>query len=374
MTQVKLLYASTRDRDTYYIVRNEIGDPFFVVDTGNERLVYLDQREFGIVKEKNIDGKLSVVQIEPVVAEAMKQTPQGPGAGRIAFYIIRQNNLEKGIVQVSRNLPLDVADYLREQGIKLEIVSQLYPERAVKEVLEVEHVREALRRTGFAFRHIEKVLADSTIDGDVILYKDKPLTSEFLKNEVEHILLDHDMVNTEGIIIAGGVQGSIPHHPGSGELRSHFPIVCDIFPQHRATGYFADMTRTFVKGKPSAELQRMYEAVEVAQQRAIDAVRSGQSFASLHSIASEYFAAQKFITDHEQGFTHSVGHGLGLEVHEPPFVRRDYDEVLQAGHIITIEPGLYYPALGGVRLEDVVVVTEHGSENLTNYNEPWIVP
>jgi len=185
-------------------------------------------------------------------------------------------------------------------------------------------------------------------------------------------MLEEDLLNVEGIIISCGPHAAIPHHRGSGPLRPNETIICDIFPRYRGNHYFADMTRTYVKGAPSPELKKLYAAVFEAQTKAIAMVRPGIRFADVHEKCVEIFAKRGYHSGNK-GFIHGTGHGLGLDIHEAPYVSKGQTGVFEEGHVVTIEPGLYYPKLGGVRLEDVVWVTKNGCENLTNYPKNFVI-
>ncbi|HET8575937.1 MAG TPA: M24 family metallopeptidase, partial [Methylomirabilota bacterium] len=180
-------------------------------------------------------------------------------------------------------------------------------------------------------------------------------------------LMENDCI-AQHTIIACGEQGVDPHNQGSGPIRPHQGIIFDIFPRSSATRYFADMTRTVVKGRASDELKRIYDAVLAAQLRGIALVRAGASGAAIHAEVNRTLEDRGYLTGvvngRNQGFFHGTGHGVGLDIHEPPRVSR-VDQQLEAGHVVTVEPGLYYPGRGAVRIEDIVVVEEGGCRNLT---------
>lgn len=358
----------------YYLVRMDISDPFFWLDLGDRQLVFLDHREFGVFEEQNKNPRVECVLLNPLFTDAQNISGDGSLACKLALSILQRYDLVNATIEVPAYFPLDMADYLRGKGVQIKIRSPFFPARAIKSAQEVVAIRESLHRTHAAFECVERMLRESTIQSDTIVYRGEVLTSERIKQEVERIMLDRDLVNTDGIIISCGAHAAIPHHPGSGPLRPHQTIVCDIFPRHRASGYYADMTRTYVKGSPSPDITRMYDAVRTAQERAITAVRDGARTAEIHALCVDAFETSGFYTNEDGGFLHATGHGLGLDVHEAPAVTGGSPTTLTEGNVITIEPGLYYPELGGVRLEDVVHVTVSGCENLTQYDTPWIIP
>jgi Xaa-Pro aminopeptidase len=250
----------------------------------------------------------------------------------------------------------------------------------VKSKEEIGYIKESLAHTKLAFRIIENILKASKIKGNRIYFKKKVITSEFLKQEAENILFENGMQDALGMIISSGKQTAIPHHVGSGPIKPHQPIVCDIFPRHRKSGYFADMTRTYVKGRPSPEIIRIYQAVLKVQNEILERIRPGASASELHQKAALIFAKLGY----GAGFVHGLGHGVGLDIHEKPSLKPRSEDILEAGNIITVEPGLYYPKVGsprfasgeagGIRLEDMVLVTKTGYKNLTNHPKKLIIP
>jgi Xaa-Pro aminopeptidase len=202
-------------------------------------------------------------------------------------------------------------------------------------------------------------------------------TSEGAHVIIDRVLADFKCESPEGHIVAGGVQSSAPHEKGTGQLKRGEPIVIDIYPRSTASGYFADMSRTVCLGEPSPELEKMYEAVREAQNRALSLVKPGARGGDIQEAVEKYFIEQGFKTSgkreekggfpFKEGFVHGVGHGVGLKIHEAPHLGRGSKDVLKEGDVITIEPGLYYEAIGGVRLEDMVLVTKDGYQNLTNF-------
>ena len=169
-------------------------------------------------------------------------------------------------------------------------------------------------------------------------------------------------------IVAPGVQAVDPHNEGSGPLRANEPIVIDVFPQHASSRYFADLTRTVVKGRASDKVRRMFEAVKAGQEIACRMIKDGVDGSTVHKAILESFDTQGFKTGEQdgrmQGFFHGTGHGVGLEIHEPPRISPRPD-TLKAGMVVTVEPGLYYLDAGGMRIEDMVVVTPDGCRILT---------
>lgn len=362
----KIIFASTRESDMRYVLGMEIPDACFYLETETKKYVFLDHREIGVFEEKNKNPEVEGVLSVPLFGEARKIEGETSLENKLALHIIRSYGFEKEEIEVPTYFPLDMADFLRAQGIVLKVVEQFFPQRAVKTEKEISLIRENIKKTIKAFEKIEKILHASKIEGNKIKFEGKFLTSEFLKLECDRVLLEEGMFNELNIIISSATHTAMPHHMGTGELFAHQPIVCDIFPRNRENGYYADMTRTYVKGKPTVEFCKMYETVLLAQQKAFDLIKNGIVAKSVYQAVCEVFTSAGFHVG-DVGFVHGVGHGLGLDVHELPYINASYDGILESGHVVTVEPGLYYSKHGGVRIEDVVVVRKDGCENLTNY-------
>jgi Xaa-Pro aminopeptidase len=260
--------------------------------------------------------------------------------------------------------PHGVAMRLKKKGVRVSIAeTPLFPEREVKRPDECRHIAEAQQAAVIAMRAAIALIAEAEVDSaDCLCRNSRRLTAGDIRAAIMKVLFDHACIGRE-IIVAGGVQGADPHEMGEGPLRAHEAIVIDIFPQHQVHGYWGDLTRTVVKGAPSRELKRMYQAVKAAHAAALNAVRAGVKTGTVHAAAAAALDRRGFRTerrgDRNVGFIHSTGHGVGLAIHEAPTVSPSGGR-LRAGNVITIEPGLYYPELGGVRIEDTIVVTRTG--------------
>jgi Xaa-Pro aminopeptidase len=297
----------------------------------------------------------------------------GPIVGRARTVATFLADHAVGSVVVPADFPLGVGDALRETGIDVtaDDTDVLTGIRATKTPGEVDAIREAQRANEAAMAAAEGLLREATVDADGRLRHDgTTLTSERVKEEIEITLLRHGCALDE-TIVACGADAADPHDRGSGPLVEGEAVIVDIFPRSKETKYHADMTRTFVKGEPTEELRRRYDVTDEARRAALDALEPGVTGEAVHDAVCDVYEAAGYPTlrsdpETEVGFIHSTGHGVGLDVHERPRVSTD-GEKLEPGHVVTIEPGLYDPAVGGVRLEDLVVVTENGYENLTDY-------
>jgi len=216
----------------------------------------------------------------------------------------------------------------------------------------------------------EETLECATIEDGVLHLDGEVLTSEAVRREIETTLLKEGC-GLSDCIVASGPECARAHARGSGPIEANVPITVDIFPRHKDSRYFADMTRTFVKGDPGDRIREWYDLVYGAYTTALDEIAAGVTGEAVHDAVCDVFERDGYPTlrtdeSTEDGFFHSTGHGVGLDVHEPPSLSLGGEE-LQPGHVVTVEPGLYEQGTGGVRLEDLVVVTETGYENLTEY-------
>ena len=295
---------------------------------------------------------------------------------RVLAAFLAEHDVES--VAVPERFPVGIADGLRAMDVAIVpeadgIVTEI---RAVKTDDEVEHVRTAQRANERAMERAEGLLRGTTIVDGVLHHDDEPLTSERLREEIEFTLLRYGCAPDE-TIVAGGADAADPHERGSGPINAHEPIVIDIFPRDKETKYYGDMTRTFVVGEPTETAREWYDLTLEAMDAALDAIEPGVTGAAVHDAVCDVYEAAGVPTARsdettETGFIHGTGHGVGLDVHELPRVSTTGGE-LEPGHVITIEPGLYDPAVGGIRIEDLVVVTATGYENLTDYHKRFVI-
>ena len=244
--------------------------------------------------------------------------------------------------------------------------------RAKKTGVEIEKIRAVQKKNErgvtLAIDAVRK--ADVSEDGG-LFFEDEPLTSEKLR-EIMHEAFFRMGLDDKDTIASCGADTALPHAKGKGQLFANQPIVLDVFPRDIETGYFADMTRTISKGKPSDEICRMYDTVHEAKELAVSLIRAGVSGAEVHNAAADHFTKKGYVTAGTSGFIHSLGHGVGLAIHESPSLSVR-GGVLEEGNVVTVEPGLYYPGIGGVRLEDMGAVTEDGFDRFTTFEEELIV-
>lgn len=289
---------------------------------------------------------------------------RGVTGGPAAWAAKLTANLGLRRVTVPASFPLGAARRLEKGGVRVVVCrTALFPERAVKSGQECRCIREVQQAAVIAMRGAIAAIRESTIGRDGLLRRKRELlTSEVVRGIINRVLLDHNCA-CENTIVAGGLRSADPHEVGAGPLRAQAPIVIDIFPRHLTHGYHGDLTRTVVRGHPPTELRAIYSAVKAAQGTALDRIRPGVKCSTVHRSTVAEFEKRGYEHRMEEGrgvgFIHSTGHGVGLAVHEAPSLGSS-ETRLRAGHVVTVEPGLYYTDIGGVRIEDTVVVTHDG--------------
>ncbi|MBI1903112.1 MAG: aminopeptidase P family protein [Planctomycetia bacterium] len=280
-------------------------------------------------------------------------------------------------VVADRSLPLIFAHLAREAGIEVVCDTEMgVMERRGKDDEELKALRHAQEITEGAMRMACEMVAKAQERADgVLLHGGKPLTAERVRTAVDVWLLERAFANAH-TIVAGGPAGADCHNRGEGELRTGEPVIIDIFPCDQETLYNGDCTRTVVHGKVRPELARMHAVVVEAKAAAIAATKAGVTGQAVHEAAIAVIKRRGFAVglpaegapDTYCAMTHGTGHGVGLDVHEPPLL--DFGgPPLVAGDVLTIEPGLYCKAIGGVRVEDMVAVTAGGCENFNRLPE-----
>ena len=271
--------------------------------------------------------------------------------------------------------PLEIADALRESGVQVGADRELFAQRRrVKTGPQLEGVRRAQRAAEAGMAAARDLLRRARPEHGILAVDGEPLTSERVKLELERVFSQHEC-SADEMIVSHGPQSAIGHHMGEGPISPGEPVIIDIWPRDRESGCYADMTRTFVVGEPPPEIAEWHGLVLESLQRSMAEMRPGAQDKHVNDVASEVFerAGHKTARSKEpgkplgEGFYNGLGHGVGLEVHEEPVLGILAKDELVAGDVITVEPGLYRPDIGGVRLEDLVLVTENGIENLTNF-------
>ena len=368
-----LLYAdSERDANQRYFTGMSVPDAFLAFGVGRKKYGVFNALEFARArKESALDVVLS---LEDWRERAGKRFPTTAkiGTAEIVATLAHEFGLKRFVVP--EDFPAKLAFELFDLGLAIGFADgSFFPERDIKKPAELAAIREGNRCSALGFTAVERILKASTIKGGYVHFEGKKLTSERLKFAIETACLAAGAISLETIVAAGD-QACDPHCRGTGPIRAHDLLIVDIFPRVTATGYHGDMTRTYLKGHASDAQRKLVATVRAAQQLGLRTIRAGLNGRKVHEGIVAYFESQGYRTTRDEhgarGFFHGTGHGLGLAVHEYPRVSAA-DNILKKGHVVTVEPGLYYPGLGGCRIEDVVVVTATGNELLSKHPYRW---
>ncbi|MCU4925065.1 Xaa-Pro peptidase family protein [Halobacteria archaeon AArc-dxtr1] len=366
-----LIDADGSDPDQRYVSGFTAPDPYQTLVTTEGVHLLVSGLEYGRAKkEADADtvSRLSAFDYRDRVAEYGSYE----GRCRTIAAFLASHDVES--VSVPRDFPTGTADGLREQAVSVTVEpgGVIEDVRARKTEWEIDQISATQRANETAMAAAETLLAEAAVEDGLLVDPESgdPLTSERVKREIEVTLLEHGC-GLDDTIVACGADGADPHDRGSGPLAADELIVIDIFPRDKESGYFADMTRTFCRGTPSEEARRRYDVTLTARQAAIETIEAGVTGATVHDAACDVIEEAGYDSlrsnpEAETGYIHNTGHGVGLAIHEQPSLSPTGGE-LEAGHVVTVEPGIYDPDVGGVRLEDLVVVTEDGCENLTAY-------
>lgn len=359
-----LFAASPQSADMLYATGFQAPDPFLFLERRGVKTIVLNDLEIDRGRRQ-----ARADQILPF-SDLARELGGHPPVGAVAAYMLRRRGVRR--VEVPSDFPLGLARILEKAGIKVQAVDgHFWPQREGKTKAEITEIRRALNIAKSGILRAVEVLRAAKIGRDGVLRRNgRKLTSEIVRAEADSAVLQAGGI-PEGTIVAGGRQACDPHERGHGPLRAHALIILDIFPRAARSGFFGDLTRTVVRGRASDEQRRLYRTVCAAQRLAIRAIKPGVPGARVHRAVQEYFAAHGYPTERRRGrwtgFFHGTGHGLGLDLHEEP---RLAATTFRAGQVFTVEPGLYYPGLGGARHEDVVVVTPTGCEKLCRLAVP----
>jgi Xaa-Pro aminopeptidase len=358
--------ASEHDANMYYAIQFLVPDPCIFFETGGQKILVLSDLEIERGKQ---EAAVDVIRPLSTYRERLKQQgKEWPKLVDIADCALREYQIRR--VVVPGNFALQYADPLRERGYRVEYREPFFQSRSRKMPPEIEAIRQSQQANETALDYALQMLRDADIGpGNQLYSQGQALTAERMRQQLQVKFLEAGWLAQE-IIISCGEQATRPHERGSGPLFAHQAIILDLFPRSLTTRYFADMTRTVVKGQAPNALKRLYDTVKAGQSLGLQHIRAGVNGNDVHRRIQDFFIHQGYETGERdgvmQGFFHGTGHGVGLEIHEPPRLGFT-DETLQPGQVVTVEPGLYYAGIGGVRLEDLVVVTETGCTNLTTF-------
>ena len=361
---------SEHDANMLYAVGMFVPDPFIFLRSRGRDYVLMSDLE--IDRARKQARHCSVLPLSRYQQKLRRDGTKRPGLADVIPELLRERGIRR--VVVPQDFPFGLATGLQRRGIKVKPrPGNMFPAREYKSAAEVRKLSAALLMAEIGMAEAIQVLGRTKIGKDRrLLYHDVPLTSEKLRAVIDTAILQAGGLAAH-TIVAGGRQGCDPHEGGYGPLRANVPIILDIFPRSQKTGYFGDITRTVVRGHASEAVRKLYDTVLQGQKLAFQKMLPGVPTAEVHRTVQQFFEREGYRTGRRngrmEGFFHGTGHGLGLEIHESPRVGPNSAGVLQEGHVVTVEPGLYYPGIGGVRLEDVALVTKDRPRNLTRFEK-----
>jgi Xaa-Pro aminopeptidase len=361
---------SDHDANMLYATGMFVPDPFIYLRLRGRSYVVMSDLE--IDRARKQAPHCHVLPLSRFQKNLRRNGVKNPGLADVIPMVLHPRGIRR--LTVPQNFPCGLAVELKRRHVRVKPSrGNIFPDREFKTAVEVKKISAALMMAEVGMAEAIQVLRAAKIGkGRRLMYHNLPLTSEKLRAVIETAIIRANGVANH-TIVAGGKQACDPHEGGHGPLRAHEPIILDIFPRSQKTGYFGDITRTVVRGRASEAVRKLYDTVFRAQQAAFDRMRAGIRTNDVHKAVEEVFKSEGYktgkVNGRMQGFFHGTGHGLGLEIHEPPRTGQHSLGVLKVGQVVTVEPGLYYPAIGGVRLEDVALVTTGRPRNLTQFEK-----
>lgn len=350
-----------------------IGDPFLYLESDGRRGVLTNALEDARIRRAAPELERQLVDefgrdelIEAGYSSAEIEL-------KVCVRAVRAFGIREAVVPP--DFPLALADRLRASGVELTADNALFAgRRRQKSVTEMTGIRRAAEVAVLAFREAARMLREAEVSGDELRLGGEILTAEAVRSRIREVCGRAGAPVPSDIIVKPmGPDPQIGHEPGSGPLAAHIPITVDLWPMDEQSGCYADMTRTFVRGEIGDRIAELYAHVLAAHERSCAAIRPGVTGVEVYGVACDVFEAARYPTGRtkrpgetlREGFYHALGHGVGLEVHEAPYLGRSGREPLLAGDVVAVEPGLVSGSVGGARVEDLLFVTDWGSENLT---------
>jgi Xaa-Pro aminopeptidase len=367
---VLIVADSEHDANMLYAVRMFVPDPFIYMRLGGRCHIVMNDLE--IDRARKQAGHCRIISYSKCMERMREANVRKPNTAQMIKLLLKDRGIRR--IFVPGSFPHGLARELRQVGVTVDVKKGgIFPQRELKREDEVKKISAALMMAEVGLAEGIQALKRSKIGRDGrLMYNGVPLTSEKLRSIIDIAILQAGGLANH-TIVAGGKQGCDPHERGHGVLRAHEPIILDVFPRSQQTGYFGDITRTVVKGKPSEAVRRLYNTVARGQDIGFKLMKSGAKGVDIHQAVQDFFVSEGYKTGPKggrmQGFFHGTGHGLGLEIHETPRVSASSPDTLKSGHVVTVEPGLYYPDIGGVRLEDVAYIRNGHAKNLTKFEK-----
>lgn len=360
-----LISEGQLNADLYYATRFVVEVPSVYLEADGRKTLLVSDLEYGRARaEARVDDVISTTPYENRLREAKEE----PRLSSVIDLFLKERAVRE--VEVPASFPLGHAERLRKLGHALVVREDpFFPERAVKLPEEVRAIEETQAHMEEAMALAVGAIRKAAVRGGVLHENGAPLTAEGLRFQIQKLLLERNVL-ASNVIVAGGDQGADPHRRGDGPLPAGKTIILDIFGRSMTTLYWGDMTRTVVRGKAAPAVRKLYEDVLAAQELVFSKVQDGAEGHKIHQAVSDLFKERGNengeVDGRKTGFFHGTGHGVGIEIHEAPRMGKLASK-LASGNVVTVEPGLYYPGIGAVRLEDVVVVGASGCRNLNRF-------
>lgn len=365
MARTRLQYGTPEtDSNLLYATRFPAPDPVLLLERGTHKTLLVRDMEIGRAKEM---AKVNaVLGFEELGKELDKIGIHSPMLADYTKQLLSRNKIKH--IVVPNSFPAGLMESLRARNVTVAVEDKpFYPARASKLPWEVREIVKAQRATEAALARAFALLRAARIEGKRVKMGSRVVTSELLKQTMHVKLLERGYIG-EHTIVAIGEQGAEPHNEGEGPVLPDSPIVFDVFPRSQGSRYYADCSRTVVKGKASPQVRAMFKAVKGAQGLGLSLLRAGVDGKKVHQMVADYLKGAGFHTFKDkrglQGFTHGTGHGVGLDIHESPSLGK-FGGPLPENSVVTVEPGLYYRGIGGMRIEDMALVTKGKAVNLT---------
>ncbi len=367
MSTAKLIYASSeRSVDLYYATKFSVPDPVIYIEHRSKKYLVLSNLEIDrAIKQADVDHCLSLTSFQ----QKAKKNVQSPNIADIISEVLKTKKITK--LLVPKYTGFELVDGLRKLGYEVKPgQSPFYPARLIKNVQEIAYINKVQKAVFAGMQMVHDVLAQTKIKNNRLIYKGKALTSENLRQMLNVFLMQKGYLASD-TIVACGKHSIDPHDVGQGLLRPHQSIIVDVFPKSLKSMYYGDATRTFCRGQAPEKLKDLYETVKQGQKLALTKIKHGVDAQNVHQTVQNFFDGRGYPTSEkkgrQQGFFHSTGHGIGLELHEEPVRIGPKSFKLKKGHVVSVEPGLYYSDIGGVRLEDLVAVTSESCKVLAHF-------
>jgi Xaa-Pro aminopeptidase len=361
---------SERDANMLYAVRMFVPDPFIYLRLDGSCYAVLSDLE--IDRARRAARHCTVLPLSEYQDKLKKAGVKRPGLAHVIRAILKEHRTKK--INVPTNFPHGLARHLRDLKIKVKVCkADCFPGREVKTREELKKISAALMMAEVGLAEGIQVLKRAKVGKNGrLMHNHVPLTSERLR-----AIINTAIIQAGGLaihtIVSCGEQACDPHEHGYGPIKANVPIILDVSPRSQKTGYYGDITRTVVKGRAAEPVRKVYHTVAQAQEIAFKDLNEGASARAIHKKVTDFFTSQGYKTGKHngrmQGFFHGTGHGVGLEIHEFPRIGKNSQDKLRAGHVVTVEPGLYYSGLGGVRLEDMAFLTRNSPRNLTKFEK-----